>query len=113
MVTALKRGAADKRHHRFAPGDRVHVAARTVLGHCRTPWFLRGKTGVVMHVHGTYRNPEQLAYHRPGLPMQPLYKVRFRQADVWKGYAGPADDNIEVDVYEHWLESTSEGPRRG
>jgi nitrile hydratase len=36
--------------------------------------------------------------------MQPLYKVRFRQADVWKHYIGPSGDNIEVDVYEHWLE---------
>ena len=50
------------------------------LGHCRTPWYLRGKTGVVAAVHGTFRDPEQLAYHKPGLPAQVLYKVRFKQA---------------------------------
>jgi hypothetical protein len=104
MVTTARHGPALRRHHRFAAGDRVHVASRPVLGHCRTPWFLRGKNGIVVHVHGTYRNPEQLAYHRPGLPMQTLYKVRFRQKDVWKHYPGPHGDNIEVDVYEHWLE---------
>jgi nitrile hydratase subunit beta len=89
---------------RFAPGDRVRVAARAAVGHCRTPWYLRGKTGVIAEVHGTFRNPEQLAYHRPGLPAQVLYKVRFEQAEVWGGYAGPAGDHLEADIYEHWLE---------
>jgi len=72
---------------RFAPGDRVRVASRPVVGHCRTPWYLRGKTGVVAAVQGAFRNPEQLAYHKPGLPAQVLYKVRFTQASIWSGYA--------------------------
>ena len=89
---------------RFAPGDRVRVDARPVVGHCRTPWYLRGKAGVVAEVQGTFRNPEQLAYFKPGLPAQVLYKVRFKQAEVWSRYAGPDCDNLEVDIYEHWLE---------
>jgi hypothetical protein len=89
---------------RFAPGDRVRVASRPVVGHCRTPWYLRGKTGVVAEIQGIYRNPEQLAYFKPGLPMQVLYKVRFRQGELWSRYPGPAGDNLEVDIYEHWLE---------
>jgi nitrile hydratase subunit beta len=88
----------------FAPGDRVRIAARPVLGHCRTPWYLRGRAGVVAEVHGAFRNPESLAYHRPGLPAQVLYKVRFRQKDLWGSYAGPASDHLEADIYEHWLE---------
>ena len=89
---------------RFAPGDKVRVAERAAVGHCRTPWYLRGKTGVIAAVHGTFRNPEQLAYHRPGLPAQVLYKVRFEQGQIWDGYAGPASDHLEADIYEHWLE---------
>ena len=89
---------------RFAPGDRVQVSSRPVVGHCRTPWYLRGKTGVVAEIHGTFRNPEQLAYHKPGLPAQVLYKVQFKQDDIWGGYAGPASDRLEADIYEHWLE---------
>ena len=46
---------------RFAPGERVQVAARPVLGHCRTPWYVRGKSGVVIAVHGRFRDPERLA----------------------------------------------------
>jgi nitrile hydratase len=89
---------------RFAIGDKVHVAERPVLGHCRTPWYLRGKTGIVAGIHGTFRNPELLAYHKPGIPAQVLYKVRFRQAEVWGRYPGPKGDNLEADIYEHWLE---------
>ena len=89
---------------RFAPGEAVRVAARPVVGHCRTPWYLRGKAGVVAEIHGTFRNPEQLAYHKPGLPGQVLYKVRFAQAEIWARYEGHAGDHLEADIYEHWLE---------
>jgi nitrile hydratase len=95
----VKRTAA-----RFAAGDRVRIAARASLGHCRTPWYLRGKVGVVANVQGVFHNPELLAYHYPGLPRLPLYKVRFRQEDIWDRYPGPPGDNLEADIYEHWLE---------
>jgi nitrile hydratase len=88
----------------FAPGDKVRVASRPVVGHCRTPWYLRGKPGVIAEVQGAFRNPELLAYHLPGLPNRTLYKVRFRQSDIWSRYSGPAQDNLEADIYEHWLE---------
>jgi nitrile hydratase len=88
----------------FAPGDKVRVAMKPVLGHCRTPWYLRGKVGIVAAVQGAFRDPERLAYHKPGLPMQTLYKVRFRQGDVWRRYAGPAEDHLEADIYQGWLE---------
>jgi nitrile hydratase subunit beta len=93
---------------RFAPGEAVRVAERPALGHCRTPWYLRGKMGVVASVQGTFRNPEQLAYHQPGLPKRVLYKVRFEQAVIWDDYKGPAGDHLEADIYEHWLEKVRE-----
>lgn len=89
---------------RFAPGDRVRVDDRPALGHCRTPWFLRGKSGVVAERLGTFKDPERLAYHRPGYPAQPLYAVRFRQIDLWPGYRGPAHDHLDADLYEGWLQ---------
>jgi nitrile hydratase len=70
----------DRPGNRFAPGQTVRVAERPAIGHCRTPWYLRGKTGVVASVQGTFRDPEKLAYHKPGLPRRVLYKVRFEQA---------------------------------
>lgn len=74
-----------------------------VLGHCRTPFFLRGKTGLIAGVQGSFRDPEKLAYHKPGLPERVLYKVRFRQADLWSDYGGSPRDQLEADLYEHWL----------
>ena len=89
---------------RFGPGQRVRVAARSHPGHCRTPAYLRGKTGTVECVHGSFTNPETRAYGSDGLPEQPLYGVVFVQRDVWPAYAGPGEDRLVVDVYEHWLE---------
>ncbi|MGD9804599.1 MAG: SH3-like domain-containing protein [Hyphomicrobiaceae bacterium] len=91
---------------RFAVGDRVVVASRPPHGHCRTPWYLRGRSGTVASIHGAYHDPERLAYHKPGLPLQTLYKVRFLQADLWQTYRGPSDDHLEADIYEDWLEAT-------
>jgi hypothetical protein len=101
-----KAGTKAQPPSRFALGDRVRVADRAALGHCRTPWYLRGKTGVVAAIQGTFRNPETLAYHKPGLPAVVLYKVRFKQGELWEHYAGPACDQLEVDIYEHWLKPT-------
>ena len=94
---------------RFSPGEAVRVAERPALGHCRTPWYLRGKTGVVASVQGTFRDPEKLAYHQPGLPRRVLYKVRFTQASIWDEYGGQAGDHLEADIYEHWLERVGNG----
>lgn len=88
---------------RFRPGEAVVVASRPAVGHCRTPWYLRGRPGVVAAVHGVFRDPERLAYHKPGLPALVLYKVRFRQADLWPAYSGSSWDQLEADIYEPWL----------
>ncbi|MSO77236.1 MAG: nitrile hydratase subunit beta [Alphaproteobacteria bacterium] len=96
---------------RFKPGDRVRVDTRIPTGHCRTPFYLRGKVGTVVLVHGAFRNPEDLAYYRPGLPELPLYMVRFPQAHVWLDYVGPSGDTVAADLYEHWLTPVAAGVR--
>jgi nitrile hydratase len=99
-----KSAAAKGGAPRFARGDKVRVADRPAVGHCRTPWYLRGKRGEIATVHGTYRDPERLAYHQPGLPAQVLYKVRFKQREIWDRYDGPQTDRLEADLFEFWLE---------
>lgn len=88
---------------RFAIGTRVRVDDRPAVGHCRSPWYLRGQTGTVVAVQGIFRDPERLAYHRPGLPARILYKVSFAQRDLWPDYTGPEKDQLEADIYESWL----------
>lgn len=89
---------------KYKPGDRVRVRAAFPPGHVRTPFFVRGHGGEVQEIAGSYPNPEELAYGRDGKPEIPLYRVAFKQAEVWDGYNGPPADTIVIDIYEHWLE---------
>ena len=93
---------------RFKPGDHVRVRSEDKPGHVRTPAYVRGKAGLVESVLGEFRNPELLAYGDPGLPERPLYKISFRQKDLWEEYPGPPDDTLCMDIYEHWLEPARE-----
>jgi nitrile hydratase len=97
--------SADHALSRFAVGDSVVVANRPAEGHCRTPRYLRGRQGTIASIQGAYHDPERLAYHKPGFPLQTLYKVRFQQTDLWPAYSGPADDHLEADIYDDWLEA--------
>ncbi len=90
---------------RFAPGEPVRVRRAFPPGHVRTPYYARGKAGVVERLCGAFRNPEELAFGRNGEPKQPLYRVRFVQRELWPDYAGPAHDTLDIELYEHWLES--------
>ena len=88
----------------YGPGDRVRVLPAEKPGHVRTPGYLKGKSGWIEAVIGPFPNPEDLAYGLSGLPERNLYKVGFRQVDLWDDYEGLADDCLYADVYEHWLE---------
>ena len=90
---------------RFRAGDPVRVRPGPPEAHCRTPFYLRGRPGVILKTVGIYRNPSQLAFHKPGLPTRPLYRVRFRHQDVWPARDVTASDSIVADLYEHWLEA--------
>jgi len=96
---------------RHRPGDRVRVRAAAPPGHVRTPWYVRGKSGTVERLCGTFGNPEELAYNRSGEPRQPLYRVRFRQRELWPDYRGRDHDTVEVEIYQHWLEPVSTAER--
>jgi nitrile hydratase beta subunit-like protein len=88
---------------RFKPGDPVRVRRAFPPGHIRTPFYIRGKSGRIERLCGSFANPEELAFGRHGLPALPLYGVRFAQRVVWPDYGGSAD-TIDIEIYEHWLE---------
>ncbi|HUN44659.1 MAG TPA: SH3-like domain-containing protein [Acetobacteraceae bacterium] len=89
----------------FAPGATVRVKndwpeTRGPV-HVRTPHYLRGMQGTVVRHLGSFRNPEDLAFARPA-PLRDLYHVRFAQPAVWQ--EGCSGDELQVEIYEHWLE---------
>ncbi len=88
---------------RFRAGDAVRVRRAFPPGHVRTPFYTRGKTGEVVAVAGRFGDPEELAYGRSGEPARALYRVRFTHAELWGAAAAP-NDELVVDLYEHWLE---------
>lgn len=89
--------------NRYRKGDPVTVRALFPRGHVRAPFYTRGHSGEVMRVTGPFRNAEERAYGRTGARV-PLYRVRFRQCDLWPDYIGNDDDTLVADLYEHWLE---------
>lgn len=90
--------------HRYNVGDPVVIKRAFPPGHRRTPFYIRGKAGVIERICGAFPNPEELAYGFDGEPGKILYRVRFLQHHVWPGYAGPAQDVLEMEIFEHWLE---------
>jgi nitrile hydratase subunit beta len=89
----------------FAPGDIVIVKddwpeTRGPV-HIRTPHYLRGHKGRVLRHLGDYPNPEDLAFVRPATK-RPLYHVTFPLHELWT--EGDSDDELVVEIYEHWLE---------
>jgi nitrile hydratase subunit beta len=95
---------------RFASGDAVRVLDTEKEGHhIRTPDYAKGKPGWITQILGSFPNPESLAYGGDGLPEKPLYKVGFRQSDLWDSYEGSSEDILFIDIYEHWLESRKHG----
>ena len=89
--------------HRFNVGDAVSVKRIYPPGHRRTPYYIRGKHGVIERICGAFPNPEEIAYGFDGEPKRVLYRVRFPQYHVWPGYNGSAHDVIEMELFEHWL----------
>jgi nitrile hydratase len=96
------------------PGLREGTAVTVRNGmpktHCRTPHYLRGKRGVIVRALGAYPDPEELAYHRPGTPPRALYQIEFDAAEVWGDRLHEATYRITADIFEHWLEPSTEGP---
>ena len=98
---------------RFAAGQQVTIARRFPPGHLRTPYYCRGKTGTIERVLPPFLNPEEEGYGLYDRPQITLYRVRFRQHDLWSGYVGPQHDTVDIEIFEHWLEPADrpEAPR--
>lgn len=79
---------------RFKVGDSVPVKDLQALSHIRTPFFLRGKYGVVVSIRGSFDNPEQLAYGRRDLARVNPYCVEFDLAHVWDDRPVPAGKSL-------------------
>ena len=89
---------------KFSVGDRVRVIDAVPGGTTRTPFFIRGKKGVVAYSHGVGKNPRDLSYGGSGEPGLHLYAVSFHMAHLYDEDPDYVHDRVVVDVFEDWLE---------
>lgn len=89
---------------RFAVGQTVRIDDRTPEVHHRVPRYAKGKIGIVERVCGEHGRPEAFV-RGDGRPVTRLYRVRIPQTALWPDYAGAAADNLEIEIFEHWLEA--------
>ena len=89
----------------FRAGDRVRVDTRSPIGHYRVPLYLRGKTGVVeAAIEPRGVDNEEEAFGRNAGSKRHYYRVAFLMTEIWPDYAGPAQDRLQIEVFETWLE---------
>ena len=93
---------------RFQTGETVRISRRYPAEHHRVPNYVKGLTGQVERVCEAYGQPESLAVGGDGEPMTTLYRVRLAQTDIWPDYDGEPSDQLEIEIFEHWLESPTE-----
>ena len=88
---------------RFAVGQRVRIADRTPPVHHRVPAYVKGHVGTIERVCGLHGQPETFI-RGDGEPLTRLYRVRLPQTELWPDYSGDAGDDLDVEIFEHWLE---------
>jgi len=93
----------EKLEPKYKKSDKVKIDDRISKGHCRTPAYIRGKSGIIERYCGNFPNPEHIAHQRPHPTLVPLYRCRFYQKDIWPNYSGEESDTLELEIYEHWM----------
>lgn len=93
---------------KFKRGDAVRVRDDFPDRHHRTPWFVKGKRGVIRAASGPFLDPESRAHGGDGLPKRLLYHVEFSQREIWGERRADNGDVLLLDIYEQWLTPADE-----
>lgn len=88
---------------RFEVGRRVRVRDAVPVGHSRCPAYVRGRTGVVVALQGSFNVPD-IEAHSPRRIAEAVYTVRFSAVDLWGDGTPPAD--VNVGLWDSYLEAT-------
>jgi len=87
---------------RFAIGDKVRVLDIHPAGHTRVPRYVRGRSGVVLHVAPAFPFPDASA-HGLADRAEHTYHVAFEARELW-GEAAARNEQIVVDLWDAYLE---------
>lgn len=86
----------------FAVGDPVTVLDDSPFGHTRKARYVRGKTGVVTHAHGTMIYPDS-AGNGGGDAPEHVYTVKFSNEELWGAEAAEPNGVVYFDVWEPYI----------
>ncbi len=88
-----------------AAGDRIRVLKHEPICHYRVPTYLRGAEGVVDRViRPSFIDNEEEGYGRNAGHRGFYYRVAIPMTQIWTEYAGPATDQLYIEIFETWLE---------
>ena len=92
---------------RFGVGDQVRVVQVARSGHTRVPRYVRGRSGVVVHVAPPFWYPDASAH---GLTprREATYHVEFDAPDLW-GEDAEESAPVVVDLWETYLQPAGSG----
>ena len=91
----------------------MRVLPKVVDTHHRTPAYVKGRTGRVHTLSGSFHDPEDRAYGGSGLPKRELYLIEFDMQSLWgPRYRGGEEDKLLIDIFEQWLEAAGGPPGR-
>ena len=91
----------------FAQGTPVLVRLDDPRGHTRAPRYVRGRTGVVVAVHGQHPLPDDVVAGGRPAP-EPVYAVRFSAADLF----GEGEHSVIVNLWHTYLAHPPKGGSR-
>jgi len=94
----------------FQVGERVRVLRKRTIGHSRVPAYVRGAIGRVERTLREFLIPEDDAFGRRDGRRRTLYRVRFATSALWPESRTPAGDEVQIEIYEHWLERAEDLP---
>jgi nitrile hydratase len=83
----------------LAEGTAVRVRLDDPRVHTRAPRYVRGRTGVVVGVHGAHPVPDAVVAHGEHRA-EPVYAVRFAAADLF----GEGDHAVIVNLWHDYVD---------
>lgn len=109
-IAEIAKGVGDPQCYRgragapkFKEGDRLRVKDLPDIFYNQTPGYLRGVVGTVTELAYESPAPEDEAWGHID-KVEWFYALCFRHEDIWDDNSSDANDTIQAQISERWLE---------
>jgi nitrile hydratase subunit beta len=86
---------------RFAVGERVSIRKGSPRENDSTPYYVRGKSGIVEEICAPFTDPYRTA-SAGGAPLR-TYRTQFSAREVWPELPGASGETFTIRLSEDWL----------